>query len=141
MPPPRREQEAQIMDASSAKTPRKYRLGETPSRARATMGELNDADRDAVWLRFFEGRSFAEVGARLRLTENAARCAWSGRWTNSGPRSRAGASRRRRPALGLALANQAAARVPAGSRGERDEWRRWRARRRRRRGGGVGGIS
>ena len=38
-----------------------------------TLGELNEADRDAVWLRFFEERSFAEVGARLRLTENAAR--------------------------------------------------------------------
>lgn len=37
------------------------------------MGELSDGDRDAVWLRYFEGRSFAEVGARLRLAENSAR--------------------------------------------------------------------
>lgn len=37
------------------------------------MAELNEEDRDAVWLRYFEGRSFAEVGARLRLAENSAR--------------------------------------------------------------------
>jgi RNA polymerase sigma factor (sigma-70 family) len=37
------------------------------------IGELSDDDRDAVVLRFFEGKSFADVGARLRLTENAAR--------------------------------------------------------------------
>ncbi len=37
------------------------------------IGELNDDDRDAVVLRFFEGKSFAEVGAKLRLTENTAR--------------------------------------------------------------------
>jgi RNA polymerase sigma factor (sigma-70 family) len=38
-----------------------------------TLAELRDRDRDAVWLRFFEGRSFAEIGATLSLTENAAR--------------------------------------------------------------------
>jgi RNA polymerase sigma factor (sigma-70 family) len=39
----------------------------------AAMDELSDADREAVLLRFFEGRPFAEVAVRLRLTENAAR--------------------------------------------------------------------
>jgi RNA polymerase sigma factor (sigma-70 family) len=37
------------------------------------IGDLDDEDRDAVVLRFFEGKSFAAVGGRLRLTENAAR--------------------------------------------------------------------
>jgi RNA polymerase sigma factor (sigma-70 family) len=37
------------------------------------MGELKDEDRDAVWLRYFEGRSFADVGTRLRVAENTAR--------------------------------------------------------------------
>lgn len=37
------------------------------------LAELADADRDAILLRFFEGRAFAEVGAQLRLTENTAR--------------------------------------------------------------------
>lgn len=37
------------------------------------MGELNERDRDAVALRFYEGRSFADVGTRLKMTEDAAR--------------------------------------------------------------------
>lgn len=35
--------------------------------------QLPPEDRDALLLRFFEGRAFAVVGQRLRLTENAAR--------------------------------------------------------------------
>lgn len=34
---------------------------------------LNETDREAVLLRFFEGRAFAEIGSALRLTEEAAR--------------------------------------------------------------------
>ncbi len=37
------------------------------------MHELKPADRDAILLRYFENRQFAEVGARLGLNENAAR--------------------------------------------------------------------
>jgi RNA polymerase sigma factor (sigma-70 family) len=37
------------------------------------MHALNERDREAVLLRFFEGRPFAEVGARQGLSENAAR--------------------------------------------------------------------
>ncbi len=37
------------------------------------LDELGEHDRDAVLLRFFEGRAFAEIGATLRLTEDAAR--------------------------------------------------------------------
>src|SRR5947208_600858 len=37
------------------------------------MHELNEGDRTAVVLRFFEGRSLKEVGQALGLTENAAR--------------------------------------------------------------------
>ncbi|MEO5958645.1 MAG: sigma factor-like helix-turn-helix DNA-binding protein, partial [Opitutaceae bacterium] len=39
----------------------------------AAMLELNEADREAVLLRFFGGRSFAEVGAALRMPEDTAR--------------------------------------------------------------------
>lgn len=39
----------------------------------AAIAELSDVDRDAVVLRFIGGRSLAEVGARLQLSENAAR--------------------------------------------------------------------
>jgi RNA polymerase sigma factor (sigma-70 family) len=37
------------------------------------MHELKQADRDAILLRYFENRQFAEVGAQLGLNENAAR--------------------------------------------------------------------
>jgi RNA polymerase sigma factor (sigma-70 family) len=37
------------------------------------LGELDDPDRDAVALRYFEGRAFAEVGRALALSEEAAR--------------------------------------------------------------------
>lgn len=78
------------------------------------IDELDERDREAVLLRFFEGRGFAEVGARLRLTENAARMRveraldklhslLAGRGVTSTS-----------AALGLALANQAGATVPGG---------------------------
>jgi len=37
------------------------------------MHELKEADREAILLRYFENRPFAEVGTRLGLNENAAR--------------------------------------------------------------------
>jgi len=38
-----------------------------------TIGELADADRDALLLRYFEKKPFAEIGTALGLSENAAR--------------------------------------------------------------------
>ena len=38
-----------------------------------TLAELGEADREAILLRFFEGRDFAAVGERLQLSDNAAR--------------------------------------------------------------------
>lgn len=37
------------------------------------MHELDERDRDAILLRYFEGRAFAEVGAACGLNENSAR--------------------------------------------------------------------
>jgi RNA polymerase sigma factor (sigma-70 family) len=37
------------------------------------MGRLNEKDRNAILLRFFEGKSFQEVSASLGTTENAAK--------------------------------------------------------------------
>lgn len=37
------------------------------------LGELSDPERDAILLRFFESRAFADIGARLGVAENAAR--------------------------------------------------------------------
>src|SRR5439155_22359407 len=37
------------------------------------IGELDETDRDALLLRYFEEQPFAELGARFGLSENAAR--------------------------------------------------------------------
>jgi hypothetical protein len=37
------------------------------------MHELKEADREAILLRYFENRAFAEIGGKLGLNENAAR--------------------------------------------------------------------
>ena len=78
------------------------------------MRELNERDREAVLLRFFEGHDFAEVGAKLHLTENAARMRVDRaldklrvRLSNRGVTSTAAA-------LAAALANQAVVAAPAG---------------------------
>ena len=39
----------------------------------SVLDQLSEADRTVVMLRFFEKRPFGEIGARLNLTENAAR--------------------------------------------------------------------
>jgi RNA polymerase sigma factor (sigma-70 family) len=39
----------------------------------AAMRDLGGRDREAILLRFFEGRGFADIGTRLQLSENAAR--------------------------------------------------------------------
>jgi len=78
------------------------------------LGELTEADREAIFLRFFEGREFAEVGARLSLNENTARMRVERALdklhtllTRRGVTSTTGA-------LAVALANQAVMAAPAG---------------------------
>lgn len=75
---------------------------------------LNDRDRAAVLLRFFEGRSFADVGATLALSEDAARM----RVERALEKLRVSLARRgvtsTSAALGAVLAHQAAAAVPPG---------------------------
>src|SRR4051812_32816018 len=39
----------------------------------SAIAELGDQDRDSVFLRYFEDRSFSDIGAKLGLSENAAR--------------------------------------------------------------------
>jgi RNA polymerase sigma factor (sigma-70 family) len=80
----------------------------------AAIAELDEDDRDAVSLRFFDGCSFGDVGARLRLSENAARM----RVVRALDKLHAVLARRgvtsTTAALGLALANQVAVGAPAG---------------------------
>ncbi len=77
------------------------------------LAELNDSDREAILLRYFEGRDYAGVGARLALSDHAARMRTDraldklrGLLARRGVRSTAAA-------LSLALANQAVIAAPA----------------------------
>ena len=76
--------------------------------------ELGDRDREAVLLRFFEGRAFAEIGATLGVREDAARM----RVERALEKLRAALVRRgltsTSAALALAFAHQVTASVPAG---------------------------
>jgi RNA polymerase sigma factor (sigma-70 family) len=109
-----REQEAQIMQeltTESAPPADWERLRPVIDDA---MNELNERDREAVLLRFFHERSFAEIGAALRLKEDAARM----RTERALDKLRAELARRgitsTGAALALALTNQAALAAPAG---------------------------
>ncbi len=109
-----REQEAQIMEElmkDDATTVEWERVRPVLDEA---MGELKGVEREAILLRFFEGRGFAEVGARLSLNENAARMRVERALdklhrllARRGVTSTTGA-------LAVALANQAVGAAPAG---------------------------
>ena len=75
---------------------------------------LNERDREAVLLRFFEGRPFAEVGAKLAVSEDAARV----RVDRALEKLRTTLARHgvtsTAAALSVALGAQAGAAVPAG---------------------------
>lgn len=78
------------------------------------LDQLKEADRVAIVLRYFEGLSFAAVGARLGLSENAARMraerALGKLRLQLGRRGVTSAT----AALGLVLANRAVAAAPEG---------------------------
>jgi RNA polymerase sigma factor (sigma-70 family) len=78
------------------------------------IAELGERDRDVVALRFFNECSFVEIGARLRLTENAARM----RVERALDKLHTALARRgiasTGVALSIAMGQQAGATVPAG---------------------------
>jgi len=78
------------------------------------LNALDKAERDAVLLRFFEARSFAEIGALLRLSENTARM----RVTRALEKMARTLERRgitsTTTAVGVALGSQAGVAAPAG---------------------------
>jgi RNA polymerase sigma factor (sigma-70 family) len=109
-----REREAQTMqEISSASFPADdwERLRPVIDEA---MDELSEPDREAILLRFFADRSFAEVGEKLAISENAARM----RAERALDKLRALLARRgitsTSAALVVALANQATIAAPAG---------------------------
>lgn len=78
------------------------------------LAELNERDREAILLRYLEGRDFAQVGAKLSLSDNAARM----RVDRAIDKLRRLLARRGitsgAAALSLALSSQAVIAAPAG---------------------------
>jgi len=68
-----RELEAYVMQELTQPTAAESNWDELRPVIDEAMDELAERDRVAVWLRFYEGRSFAEVGAKLVASEDAVR--------------------------------------------------------------------
>jgi RNA polymerase sigma factor (sigma-70 family) len=69
----RREREEQFMREPAQDTTPEADWEKLRPTLDAVMHELKETDREAVLLRYFENRAFAEVGAKLNVNENAAR--------------------------------------------------------------------
>ena len=67
----RREQEAYMQSLSSQTEPELWT--QIMPLLEDAMGDLGEKDRNALALRFFEGKTFQEIGAAFRVSENAAR--------------------------------------------------------------------
>ena len=67
-----REQEARIMQELLTDPMAPIDWDEARPVLDDALGELNERDREAILLRYFEGRDFASIGARLGLSDNAA---------------------------------------------------------------------
>lgn len=78
------------------------------------MDELNETDRTAVLLRYFERRSYADIGARLRLTENGARMRTERALEKLRERLAARGIKSAGAALGVVLTGHAVAAAPPG---------------------------
>ncbi|MFT3780765.1 MAG: sigma-70 family RNA polymerase sigma factor [Nibricoccus sp.] len=108
----RREQEVNRMNATSSDP--KPAWEELRPVIDEAMHELAEKDRTALLLRFFEDRSFAEVGAAVGVAENAARM----RVDRALEKLRSRLASRRvtstAVALGIALAEQPIIAAPAG---------------------------
>jgi RNA polymerase sigma factor (sigma-70 family) len=109
-----REKEAHVMNELTREESAPADWGQVRPVLDEALGALSEADRDAILLRYFEGRPFAEVGARLGLAENAARMRVEravdklrGLLGRQGVTSSAGA-------LAAALATQGVVAAPAG---------------------------
>lgn len=78
------------------------------------LGTLDESDREAVLLRFFEGRAFAEIGVALRVSEEAARKRVDRALERMARALGARGVTSTSVALAAALGSQAAAVTPAG---------------------------
>lgn len=78
------------------------------------LHELDRRDREVLLMRFFQGRRFAEIGAKLRLGEDAARMRTERALEKLRGRLAQRSITSTTAALGIALASQPAIAVPAG---------------------------
>ncbi|HEY3761202.1 MAG TPA: sigma-70 family RNA polymerase sigma factor [Verrucomicrobiae bacterium] len=69
----RREREEKFMREPTSETAAETNWEQIRPALDDAMHELKEPDRQAILLRYFENRQFAEVGAKLGLNENAAR--------------------------------------------------------------------
>jgi RNA polymerase sigma factor (sigma-70 family) len=109
------EQEAQLMhDLSHSDSAAQLDWDRVRPVLDAALAELDECDREAILLRFFEGRGFAEIGARLNVNDNTARM----RVDRAVDKLHALLARRgvtsTSAALAVALAEQAVVAAPAG---------------------------
>ncbi|MGD1032532.1 MAG: sigma-70 family RNA polymerase sigma factor [Opitutaceae bacterium] len=109
-----REQQAQVISGLSALRPTTSDWGHLRPEIEEAIEELNESDRDVVLLRFFERQSFSEIGALLKISEDAAQK----RAERALDKMRAGFSKRgltsTTAVLAGMLANQGIAAVPVG---------------------------
>jgi RNA polymerase sigma factor (sigma-70 family) len=78
------------------------------------LGQLKERERLAILLRYFEGKPFAEVGAKLALTETAARSCVDRALEKMRVLLSARGVSSTSAALGIALTNQMSIAAPAG---------------------------
>lgn len=69
----RRQREEQFMQDPSSETAPEGDWQKLRPLLDDVMHDLNEADREAILLRYFENRAFADVGAKLNVNENTAR--------------------------------------------------------------------
>lgn len=109
-----RERKAEAMNEPHSDMPRDVNWDEVRPIIDEALNELPATDREALLLRFFENRRYAEIGAALRLTENSARM----RVDRAMEKLRLGLGRRgvtsTSVALGAVLAVPASMAAPAG---------------------------
>ncbi len=68
-----REQEAHLMQQTNVNPGEEVQWEQLRPVIDDAMHELQEVDRDAILQRYFEGKPFLQIGAKLGLTENAAR--------------------------------------------------------------------
>jgi RNA polymerase sigma factor (sigma-70 family) len=110
----KREKEAHAMNELSRSSPDQVDWELLRPVIDAAMHELKERDRSAVLLRFFEKRSFADVGRHLSLGENAARMTVERALDKLGGLLARRGITSTAAALSLALTQQAVATAPTG---------------------------